>query len=437
MTVKIIGAGLAGCEAAYQLSKRGIKVKLYEMKKHKMSPAHKTTDFAELVCSNSFRSDDPKSAVGTVKEEMRILDSLVMKCAEQTRIPSGKAMAVDRDAFPKEVTKFIRNHPYIEVLDEEVTSINPDEYTIIATGPLTSDDLSKEIIRFTGEDHFHFFDAAAPILDIENINWDIAYKKDRWDDDNEGSYINCPMTRDEYDKWYDLVLSSETVEFKDFEINYFEGCMPFEEMAARGKKTLLYGPMKPVGLRKTEDHRPYAVVQLRQDNVSATLYNIVGFQTHIKWGDQKKVIQAIPGLEDIEVVRYGVMHRNSYINSPDLLNKFYQMKSHPKVFFAGQITGVEGYIESSSSGLLAGLNMSRLIEEKEMIDFTNKTAIGSLPNYVSRASQKNFQPMNVIFGIFDQMMEVHKKERKMAYHNRAIETLKTIMQINDIKGEQK
>lgn len=422
--VKVIGAGLAGCEVAYQLAKRGIEVELYEMKPHKKSPAHKSDLFAELVCSNSLRSDTLMNAVGVLKEEMRMFDSLIMKAAEASRVPAGKALAVDRDVFSKYVTDEIRGFDNITVIDSEVSEINIDEYTIVATGPLTSDDLSANILKMFGEDYLYFYDAAAPIIDADSINLDIAYFKDRYDEENEGSYLNCPMNEEQFDKWYEALINAEVVELKEYEKEiYFAGCMPFEEMARKGKQTLLFGPMKPVGLGLGDD-RHHAVVQLRQDNVSKSLYNIVGFQTHLKWPEQKRIIQMIPGLENAEIVRYGVMHRNTFINSPNLLNAAYQSTKYPKVFFAGQITGVEGYVESSASGIIAALNMIKYIEEESVVFFPKNSIIGSMAHYVSHCDPKNFQPMNANLGLLPELGYKHKKkERKELYAKRALEEM--------------
>ncbi len=429
--VKIIGAGLAGCEAAYQLASRGVNVVLYEMKPVKMSPAHKSDLFAELVCSNSLRSDTLLNAVGILKEEMRMYDSLIMRAAEHARVPAGKALAVDRDIFSKYITDEIKNHSNIEVCYEEVSEISVDEYTIIASGPLTSDSLSAHIKQLVGQDYLYFYDAAAPIIDAESINYDIAYFKDRYDEDSEGSYLNCPMTEEQFNEWYEYLINAEVVELKDFEKEiYFAGCMPFEEMARKGIQTLLYGPMKPVGLEK-DGKRPYAVVQLRQDNLTKTLYNIVGFQTHLKWGEQTKVIRMIPGLENAEIIRYGVMHRNTFINSPNLLNTAYQLKSSPKIFFAGQITGVEGYVESSASGIVAALNMFNYMHGKDVVEFPKTTIIGSMANFVSNFDSENFQPMNANFGILPELGYKHKKkERKELYGKRALNDIKEFIDGN-------
>ncbi len=429
--VKVIGAGLAGCEVAHQLAKRGIDVVLYEMKPKKMSPAHNSELFAELVCSNSLRSDTLLNAVGILKEEMRLLDSLIIEAAQHARVPAGKALAVDRDVFSKYITDKILAYDNITVCYEEVENINVDEYTIIASGPLTSDSLSENIKTLVGDDYLYFYDAAAPIVEADSINYDIAYFKDRYDEDNQGSYLNCPMTEEQFKNWYNELINAEVVGFKDFEKEiYFSGCMPFEEIARKGEQTLLYGPMKPVGLEKAGE-RPYAVVQLRQDNITGTLYNIVGFQTHLKWNEQTRIIRMIPGLENAEIVRYGVMHRNTFINSPNLLNATYQLKAHPNIFFAGQITGVEGYVESSASGIVAALNMVNHLNGKEVVPFPSTTVIGSMGHFVSHFDPKNFQPMNANFGILPELGFKHKKkERKELYANRALTDIREFIDGN-------
>lgn len=421
--VNVIGAGLAGVEAAYQLAKRGIKVRLYEMRPKKMTPAHHSENFAELVCSNSLRADGLTNAVGVLKSEMEMLDSVIIKFARKHQVPAGGALAVDRENFSKDITAFIKNHPMIDVVYEEVDKF-PDDYTIIASGPLTSDALSNAIKDKLGEDYFYFFDAAAPIVTKDSINFDIAYYKSRYDKgDNE--YINCPMDEEQFNKFYDELINAQVVKPKDFEEKFFEGCMPFEEMARRGKQTLLFGPMKPVGLNTPDGKRPFAVVQLRQDNVQASLYNIVGFQTHLTWPEQKRIIQMIPGLENASFVRYGVMHRNSFICSPKHLLNTYQLKVNPKIFMAGQVTGVEGYVESAQSGIVAGINMARLLEGKEPLVFPQETVMGALVNYITNASKDDFQPMKANFGILpDFPMRIKKKERKVAYANRAIDVMK-------------
>lgn len=418
MKINVIGAGLAGCEATWQLVKRGHEVNLYEMRPKKMTPAHKTSGFAELVCSNSLRSDALTNAVGVLKEEMRMLDSLIMRFADKNRLPAGSALAVDREGFSKDITDFIRNHPLVTVIEEEITEI-PEGYTIIATGPLTSDAFSVKIREFLQTDQFYFYDAAAPIVVKSSIDFDKAYYKSRYDK-GDADYINCPMNKEEFYNFYHAVITAEKTKLKEFEKEiYFEGCMPFEEMARRGEKTLLFGPMKPVGLEK-DGKRPYAVVQLRQDDAANTLYNIVGFQTHLTWPEQKRIIHMIPGLENAEIVRYGVMHRNTYICSPISLLSTYQSKNRSDVFFAGQITGVEGYIESSASGLLAGINMSRLVEGKEPIELPATCMMGAMVQYITHTSSTNFQPMNANFGIMKLETEVRKSERKEAYGKQAL-----------------
>lgn len=421
-TVHVIGAGLAGVEAAYQVAKNGINVKLYEMRPVKMTPAHHTGNFAELVCSNSLRGDNFNNAVGVLKNEMEKLDSVIIKFARENSVPAGGALAVDREAFSKDVTDFISNHPLIEVVHEEVTTL-PEGPTIIASGPLTSDALSNEIKDLLGEEYFYFFDAAAPIIEKDSVNFDIAYYKSRYDK-GESEYINCPMTEEEFNLFYDELMKAEVVKPKDFEEKFFEGCMPFEEMARRGKQTLLFGPMKPVGLSKPDGTRPYAVVQLRQDNVQASLYNIVGFQTHLTWPEQKRIIHLIPGLENATFVRYGVMHRNSFICSPKYLNQDYSLKNHEGLYIAGQITGVEGYVESAQSGMVAGMNMVRYLNKQEPIIFPRETVMGALSYYITHCEAEHFQPMKANFGILpDLETRVKKKLRKEAYANRAVEVM--------------
>ena len=421
-TVHVIGAGLAGVEAAYQVAKNGINVKLYEMRPVKMTPAHHTGNFAELVCSNSLRGDNFNNAVGVLKNEMEKLDSVIIKFARENSVPAGGALAVDREAFSKAVTDLISNQPLIEVIHEEVTTL-PEGPTIIASGPLTSDALSNEIKDLLGEEYFYFFDAAAPIIEKDSVNFDIAYYKSRYDK-GENEYINCPMTEDEFNLFYDELMKAEVVKPKDFEEKFFEGCMPFEEMARRGKQTLLFGPMKPVGLSKPDGTRPYAVVQLRQDNVQASLYNIVGFQTHLTWPEQKRIIHLIPGLENATFVRYGVMHRNSFICSPKYLNQDYSLKNHEGLYIAGQITGVEGYVESAQSGMIAGMNMVRHLNKQEPIIFPRETVMGALSYYITHCEAEHFQPMKANFGILpDLETRVKKKLRKEAYANRAVEVM--------------
>jgi len=363
--ITVIGAGLAGSEAAWQAANRGVKVHLYEMRPYKQTPAHHTDKFAELVCSNSLRANTLTNAVGVLKEEMRRLNSIIISSADECAVPAGGALAVDRHEFASRVTEKITSHPNITVIHEEVSEI-PKGIVIIASGPLTSESLSNEIKQLTGEDYFYFYDAAAPIVEKESINMEKVYVKSRYDK-GDAAYINCPMTEEEFNIFYEALINAETAPIKEFEKEiYFEGCMPIEVMAKRGKKTLLFGPLKPVGLEDPRTgRRPFAVVQLRQDDAAGSLYNIVGFQTHLKWGAQKEVIRLIPGLENAEIVRYGVMHRNTFINSPNLLNPTYQMKKNDKIFFAGQMTGVEGYVESAGAGLIAGINAARLFAGQE------------------------------------------------------------------------
>ncbi len=432
MKVKVIGAGLAGCEAALQLANAGIGVDLYEMKPKKHSPAHKSDNFAELVCSNSLKADRIENACGLLKEEMRLFDSVMMEAADKTRVPAGGALAVDRDEFSEFITNKIKENELITVINEEVTDINTDEYTIIATGPLTSEDLYNSIKRITGDEGMYFFDAAAPVVTLESIDKDKVFKAARYDR-GTADYINCPMTKEEYTDFYTELISAECAELHEFEgAEVFEGCMPVEVMAKRGEKTLTFGPLKPVGLvnPKTGRDDAYAVVQLRQDNSQGTLYNLVGFQTNLKFGEQKRVFSMIPGLENAEFVRYGVMHRNTYINSPTLLNNLYQMKKHPKIFFAGQITGVEGYVESASSGILAGFNMARILNGQKVLEPDSKTCIGALPIYISDSTIKKLQPMNANFGII-QGLDVRVKNKVERYGmiaKRSLEILKYNLQ---------
>lgn len=427
--VNVIGAGLAGSEAAWQIAQRGIKVRLYEMRPVKQTPAHHTDKFAELVCSNSLRANTLTNAVGVLKEEMRFLDSVIIGSADACAVPAGGALAVDRHEFAERVTKLVKEHPNVTVIHEEVTEI-PEGPTVIATGPLTSEALSLKLKELTGEEYFYFYDAAAPILDKESINMDKVYLKSRYDK-GEAAYLNCPMNEEEFNRFYEALITAETVPLKEFEKEiFFEGCMPIEVMASRGKKTMLFGPMKPVGLEDPRTgKRPFAVVQLRQDDSAGTLYNIVGFQTHLKWGPQKEVIQLIPGLEQAEIVRYGVMHRNTFMNSPKVLKATYQLKSRNDLFFAGQMTGVEGYVESAASGLLAGLNAARFVQGKEPVEFPAVTAIGSMAHYITTANPKRFQPMNANFGLLPELPERirGKKERYEQLANRALETIQNFV----------
>ncbi|WP_445662252.1 FADH(2)-oxidizing methylenetetrahydrofolate--tRNA-(uracil(54)-C(5))-methyltransferase TrmFO [Bacillus sp. FSL W8-0116] len=424
-TVNVVGAGLAGSEAAFQIAERGIKVNLYEMRPVKQTPAHHTDKFAELVCSNSLRADTLTNAVGVLKEEMRTLNSVIIRSADDCRVPAGGALAVDRHEFAANVTNRVKNHPNVTVITEEVTEI-PEGITVIATGPLTSPSLSEKLKELIGEDYLYFYDAAAPIIEKESIDMDKVYLKSRYDK-GEAAYLNCPMTEEEFDRFYEALLAAETVPLREFEEEkYFEGCMPVEVMAQRGKKTLLFGPLKPVGLEDPRTNkRPFAVVQLRQDDAAGTLYNIVGFQTHMKWGPQKEVIRLIPGLENAEIVRYGVMHRNTFINSPKVLKSTYQFRNRDTLFFAGQMTGVEGYVESAASGLVAGLNAARLAKGLDPVEFPAVTAIGSMAHYITTANPDHFQPMNANFGLFPALPKKirDKKERNMEYARRALETI--------------
>lgn len=397
--VRVIGAGLAGSEAAYQLAKRGYVVELVEMRPVKMTPAHVTHNFAELVCSNSFRSDDITNAVGLLKNEMRMLDSIIMRHGEANRLPAGSALAVDRVGFSESVSKEIQSHENIIVVNKEINELD-DMPTIVATGPLTSDSFSKYLMEYLGQTDLYFYDAIAPIVSVDGIDFTKAYRKSRYDKGDGQDYINCPMTREEFNNFYLAIMAAEQAPMRDFEdIKVFEGCMPVEEMAKRGVKTMLFGPLKPVGLEKPDGTRPYAVVQLRQDNAAGSLYNLVGFQTRLKWGDQKRIIQMIPGLENAEIVRYGVMHRNTFLKSPLVINKNFQSKKRESLFFAGQISGVEGYVESAASGLYAALNMIQFLEGKELLNLSAETIIGSMAQYVATANPNHFQPMNANFGL--------------------------------------
>jgi methylenetetrahydrofolate--tRNA-(uracil-5-)-methyltransferase len=423
--VNVVGAGLAGSEAAWQLAERGIKVNLYEMRPVKQTPAHHTDKFAELVCSNSLRANTLTNAVGVLKEEMRKLDSVIIGAADACAVPAGGALAVDRHEFAAFVTDRVKGHPNVTVLNEEITRI-PEGPTVIATGPLTSPALSEQLKELTGEEYLYFYDAAAPIIEKDSIDMDKVYLKSRYDK-GEAAYLNCPMTEEEFDRFYDALVAAETVPLKEFEKEiFFEGCMPIEVMAQRGRKTMLFGPLKPVGLEDPKTgKRPFAVVQLRQDDAAGTLYNIVGFQTHLKWGPQKEVLQLIPGLENAEIVRYGVMHRNTFINSPKVLKSTYQFRNREDLFFAGQMTGVEGYVESAASGLVAGINAARLVKGEEPLEFPHETAMGSMARYITTTNAKNFQPMNANFGLFPELPEKirGKQERNEKHASRALETI--------------
>ncbi|MCA1030060.1 FADH(2)-oxidizing methylenetetrahydrofolate--tRNA-(uracil(54)-C(5))-methyltransferase TrmFO [Bacillus timonensis] len=429
--INVIGAGLAGSEAAWQIAERGVKVNLYEMRPVVQTPAHHTDKFAELVCSNSLRGNSLTNAVGVLKEEMRMLNSVIIKSADDCSVPAGGALAVDRHEFAALVTDRVKGHPNVTVYNEEIKSI-PAGPTIIATGPLTSKLLSDELKKLSGEEYLYFYDAAAPIIEKDSIDMDKVYLKSRYDK-GEAAYLNCPMNEEEFNRFYEALIAAETVPLKEFEKEiFFEGCMPIEVMAKRGKKTMLFGPLKPVGLEDPKTgKRPYAVVQLRQDDAAGTLYNIVGFQTHLKWGPQKEVVRLIPGLENCEIIRYGVMHRNTFINSPKLLNPTYQYKEREDLFFAGQMTGVEGYVESAASGLVAGINAANYVLEKDLVVFPHETAIGSMARYITTANQKNFQPMNANFGIFAELDEKikNKKDRYERYANRALETIQNFIKL--------
>ena len=432
--ITIIGGGLAGCEAAYQISKRGIKVKLYEMKPKKFSPAHNNKNLAEIVCSNSFKSNAITNACGLLKEELRKLDSLLIKIADETSVPAGQALAVDRELFSQKVTEELEKNPNIEIIREEFSKINETNgITIIATGPLTSERMSEEIIRITGKDKLAFYDAAAPIIEKDSINFDIAFYGDRYGKEGDSSYINLPMNKEEYEKFYNALINAEVVTLHEFEKKeIFEGCMPIEIMAKRGIDTIRFGPLKPVGFTDPRNNtRPYAIVQLRQDNSEGTLYNMVGFQTNLKFGEQKRVFSMIPGLENADFIKYGVMHRNTFINSPELLDNTYNLKQNPNIYFAGQITGVEGYVESIASGLVAGLNAvigfkNEKTETKESKKiFPKETVIGALAEYISTENQ-NFQPMNSNFGILPPL-EQKIKDKQERYAKMAERSLTKIL----------
>lgn len=430
--INVIGAGLAGCEAAWQIAKRGIKVRLYEMKPKVFTPAHHMDTFAELVCSNSLRSDQLENAVGLLKEEMRILDSVIMKCADATRVPAGGALAVDRAKFSQAVTEIIKRNENITVINEEVTELPQGGLVIVATGPLTSEALSKYIADMIGEDYLYFYDAAAPIVTFESIDMTKAFKAARYGRGSE-DYINCPMNKEQYEAFWHELVNAEVAQVKEFEKEIlFEGCMPVESMAKRGLDTLRFGPLKPVGLvDPSTGKEPYAVVQLRQDNSEGTLYNIVGFQTHLKWPEQRRVFGLVPGLEKAEFVRYGVMHRNTFINSPKLLDFSYRMRTNSDIYFAGQVTGVEGYIESASSGMVAGINAAMSFMKRDRVDFPPSTATGALSHYISDASIRNFQPMNINFGLM-QGLDVKIKDKRKKNYEISMRALKEIKRIADV-----
>ncbi|WP_295918663.1 methylenetetrahydrofolate--tRNA-(uracil(54)-C(5))-methyltransferase (FADH(2)-oxidizing) TrmFO [Anaerovibrio lipolyticus] len=424
----VVGAGMAGSEAAWQAASRGIKVDLYEMRPVKNTPAHKTDLFAELVCSNSLRGAGLENAVGVLKEEMRRLGSIIMEAADATRVPAGGALAVDRLGFSRYITEKVSNHPLINVIHRELEEIPYEDnaVTIVASGPLTEGRLAENIGELMGQEYLYFYDAAAPIVTLDSIDMTKAWKASRYGK-GEAAYINCPMNKEEYHKFWTELVNSEKAPTHNFEKEkFFEGCMPVEEMASRGEDTLLFGPLKPVGLENPADGKlPYAVVQLRQDNADGTLYNIVGFQTHLKWPEQRRVFGMIPGLENAEFVRYGVMHRNTFINSPETMRPTMQFKDNDHLFFAGQMTGVEGYVESASSGLVAGINAARICKGLEPVVFPQETAHGSLCHYITTAPAKHFQPMNVNFGIMSPIKEKirDKKLKKQRIAERALATL--------------
>lgn len=434
--VKVIGAGLAGSEAAWQLVKRGIPVHLYEMRPVRQTPAHQSALFGELVCSNSLRADNVENAVGLLKEELRQMDSLIMACADEHRVPAGGALAVDREEFAGCITAKLRNHPLITVFEEEVTALDEQGLTIVATGPLTDGEMALAVKGLTGADDLYFYDAAAPIVTAESIDYDKAFWASRYDK-GDADYLNCPMTKAEYDHFYDALMQAEWVETKDFEKEiFFEGCMPIETMAKRGRQTLAFGPMKPVGLLDPRSgEQPYAVVQLRKDNEEGTMLNMVGFQTRMKWGDQKKVLQLIPGLEKAEFVRLGVMHRNTFINAPLYLLATNQLKQHPQIFFAGQMTGVEGYVESAASGLVAGLNAALLYKGQNPVVFPLETALGGLENYITTANPRTFQPMNINFSLLPGLGKKvkDKKEKNRRIAERALDALQAFRRTLDVE----
>ena len=425
--VTVIGGGLAGSEAAYQIAKRGIKVKLYEMKPEKFSPAHSNPNLAEIVCSNSFKSNSITNACGLLKEELRRLDSLLIKIADETKVPAGQALAVDREAFSKMVNEQIESNPNIEVIHKECEKIeNENGITVIATGPLTSKTMAEQIINLTGKERLAFYDAAAPIIEKDSIDFNIAFYGDRYGKEGDSSYINLPMNKEEYLQFYNELVNAEVVTLHEFEKKeIFEGCMPIEIMAKRGEDTIRFGPLKPVGfIDPRTGTKPYAIIQLRQDNSEGTLYNMVGFQTNLKFGEQKRVFSLIPGLKNAEFVKYGVMHRNTFINSPELLDNTYNLKNNKNIYFAGQITGVEGYVESISSGLVAGINASLQYRKEEKKTFPKETVIGALADYI-QTPNKNFQPMNANFGILPPLEE-KIRDKQQRYEKMAQRALKSI-----------
>ena len=433
-SINVIGAGLAGSEAAWQIAKRGLKVRLYEMRPEKKTPAHHTQNFAELVCTNSLRANQLTNGAGLLKEEMRRLDSIIMEAADAHNVPAGGALAVDRETFSSAITEKLTNHPNVEVIREELTAI-PEGLTVIATGPLTSDPLAQAIKRLTDDEGLYFYDAAAPIVEKSSLDMDKIYLKSRYDK-GEAAYLNCPMTEEEFYNFYHELINAEMAELHDFEDQkFFEGCMPIEQMASRGEKTMLFGPLKPVGLEDPKTGKEhFAVVQLRQDNAAGNLYNLVGFQTHLKWGEQKRVFSMIPGLENAQFVRYGVMHRNTYLRSPEFLNATYQTKKRSDLLFAGQMTGVEGYVESAASGLYAGINAALIAQGKEPVIFPEETMMGAMAHYITHASPKHFQPINANFGIIPRLEKRirEKRERNLALSQRALTVLEEFKTTADI-----
>lgn len=439
LELNIIGGGFAGSEAAWQAAQRGIKVNLFEMKPEKRSPAHHSDDLAEVVCSNSLGSLSEGSSSGLIKKELRMLNSLIVEAAEATKVPAGNALAVDRDLFSKYVTEKIENHPLITIHRKEATEIDLSKVNIICTGPLTSEAMTKELSKITGEEYFHFFDAAAPIVEHDSLNLDIIFPQSRYDK-GDGVYLNCPFSKEEYELFWNELVKAELAPVKNFDDyeankNFFEGCMPIEVLAKRGADTPRFGPMKPVGLTDPRtERRPYAVVQLRQDNAAASLYNLVGFQTQLKWGDQKRVFRLIPGLENAEFVRFGVMHRNAYINSPKLLEPTLQLRKHPNIFISGLLTGVEGYIESCAMGALAGINAALYLQNKTLLKLPKTTMMGALSQYVSNPEiTKNFQPINSNWGIIEPLEERirDKKQKQLIYTERGLKAFEeTIKEFN-------
>ncbi|WP_338989029.1 methylenetetrahydrofolate--tRNA-(uracil(54)-C(5))-methyltransferase (FADH(2)-oxidizing) TrmFO [Spiroplasma endosymbiont of Seladonia tumulorum] len=437
-TINIIGAGLAGTEAAYQLARRGFKVNLYESKRLIKNPVQKQNSFAELVCSNSLRSESLTNGVGLLKQEMLAFNSLIIKAAYASRVPAGGALAVDRNQFLEYITTWLTNNSNVTLINQEATTIDDKAITLIASGPLTTSKFQTTIQGLLGQEYFYFYDAAAPIITKESIDFTKVYYKSRYDQGNSKDYINCPMSKDEFELWVQALITAETVALHDFEKEiYFEGCMPIEVMAKKGIKSLLFGPLKPIGLETTNGNRPYVVVQLRQDDAIDILYNLVGFQTNLKFPKQQRLISMIPGLANAQIVRYGVIHKNNFINSPILLNQFLQVKKHQNVFFAGQIIGVEGYVESATTGIISALNIAWLLNNDPMLTFPPETIMGALVNYIINASKTNFQPMKANFDIippFEQHFK-SKNEKYLAYSERALTTLKHFIINNNLNVE--